>query len=269
MGVLNVTPDSFSDGGQFLDVDSAIERGLALYEAGATFIDIGGESTRPGAVPVSMSTEIARTEPVIKALSIELAGKAVLSIDTRNRTTAERAALAGATLLNDISGLQHDKTMASFAAEADLTVALMHMKDDPSKMSWSSDQSAKAKYVYDNVVASVHTELRSLKDFAISAGIGEDRIILDVGLGFGKTVAQNFQLIREIDHFSDLKCPMLIGASRKSFLAGADERPPSERLIGSLGVAMWCAQRGVSILRVHDVEETKQILDLVEIIQKS
>lgn len=269
MGVLNMTPDSFSDGGRFLAVDLAIKRGLALFEQGAIFIDIGGESTRPGADCVSVDEEIARVEPVVKALSEELAGKAVISIDTRNRKTAERAYLAGASLLNDISALKHDKTMVDFAVQSDLVVSLMHMKDCPSEMSWSSCRSAKEKYVYDDVVEAVYSGLAERRDFAISSGIHANRILLDVGLGFGKTVKQNFQLIRQIDRFSDLQCPMIIGASRKSFLGAIHNKPASERLIGSLGVAAWCAQRGVSILRVHDVEETKEILEIFETIQKS
>ncbi len=269
MGVLNVTPDSFSDGGKFLDIDSAIARGLELFAQGATFIDVGGESTRPGAKRVLKEDEIARVVPVIRGLHEELGGKVVLSIDTRNRKTAERAFEAGAILLNDISALEYDATMADFAAASKMVVSLMHMVDDPSSMSWSSDADAKDKYDYPDVVVSVHEALRSKRDYAISSGVSADKIILDVGLGFGKTVAQNFQLIREIDRFSDLHCPMLVGASRKSFLAGVDKKPASQRLIGSLGVAMWCAERGVSILRVHDVEETKEMLHLVETIQKS
>ncbi len=269
MGVLNVTPDSFSDGGKYEPLEKALNRAQSFVQAGATFIDIGGESSRPGALPIPVDVEIARVLPLIAELSDRYSDEVVISIDTRNRKTAEKAVQAGATLVNDISAFSYDPTMIDFMAESGVGIALMHAKDNPETMSWSTDGDAAQKYVYDDVVDEVHQYLQKRKDVALNAGVNEESIILDIGLGFGKTASQNFKLIREIDRFSDLGSPLLVGASRKSFLGEKGDNSGSDRLIPSLGVVFWCAERNVDILRVHDVEESISLLNLLSKIRKA
>lgn len=263
MGVLNITPDSFSDGGRFNALDLAVQRALKMEGNGATLIDVGGESSRPGAAPISVEEEILRTQPVIEALYRALDKDTIISIDTRNRKCAEAAVHVGARLINDISAMQHDSTMRAFVAEVELPICLMHMRDRPQEMSWSHVQAAKEKYVYANVVDSVFESLARLKESAMDGGIRSDRLLLDIGLGFGKTVEQNFQLLNAISRFKDLDSPILVGASRKSFIGDLLKQPLSGRLAGSLGVASWCASQGVEVLRVHDVRETQDLLDTI------
>jgi dihydropteroate synthase len=253
MGILNVTPDSFSDGGRDADLAAAVARARAMA-AQADILDIGGESTRPGAEPVPVAEEIARTVPVIAA--IRAGGIATpISIDTRNAATARAALAAGADMVNDVSALTHDPDMAPLVAEAGVHVCLMHAQGDPRTM---QDDPR-----YGDVVAEVTAALAARRDAALAAGIAADRIVLDPGIGFGKTVAHNLALMRALDRFRDLGHPVLLGASRKRFIGAITgvERP-TDRLAGSLAAALFGAQQGVHILRVHDVPETRQALAL-------
>ncbi|MEM9494936.1 MAG: dihydropteroate synthase [Pseudomonadota bacterium] len=252
MGVVNVTPDSFSDGGQFLDTDAAIAHGRKLLDDGADILDIGGESTRPGAAPTSPDEERARVLPVIEALAGETG--AVLSIDTRNASVARAAIDTGATIWNDVSALMHDAEGVETAAALGCDVVLMHAQGDPETM-----QTAPA---YDDVVAEVMAFLAARIELCVAVGIAREKITVDPGIGFGKTLAHNLALLNGLDKFQALGCPVLLGASRKRFIQGVDKRAvdAGERLGGSLAAVLAGAARGVSIVRVHDVAETRQAL---------
>jgi len=250
MGVVNVTPDSFSDGGQFADVDRAIEHGLGLAQAGADFVDVGGESTRPGAEPVSVEAEQARALPVVRGLAD--AGVTV-SIDTRTPATMTEAAKAGACLINDVTALSHADNSLSTAAKTNLPVVLMHSAGDPRVM--QDDP------VYDHAALDVYDSLEQRIKACIKAGMPRDRIAIDPGIGFGKTVIHNMRLIAWASMFHGLGCPVLIGASRKSTIArvaGLAAQDAACRLPGSLALAQAAWDQGVQIVRVHDVAETAQ-----------
>jgi len=253
MGILNVTPDSFSDGGLFHDADAACAHGRALVQAGADMLDIGGESTRPGSDPVPAAAERARVVPVIAAL--HGAGVGPISIDTRKAAVAGAALDAGAAVVNDVSGLGFDPALAPLVAARGVPVCLMHAQGDPKTM-----QDAPA---YDDVTLDVFDWLAARIARAEAAGIPRDRIIVDPGIGFGKTVDHNLQLLRDIAVFHALGCAVLLGASRKRFIGviGGGETPPS-RVHGSVAVALHAVAQGVNILRVHDVAETRQALSL-------
>lgn len=249
MGILNVTPDSFSDGGRYLDCEAAVARGIEMVTAGADLLDIGGESTRPGAAPVSPGEETDRVVPVISALARRT--NVPLSIDTRNGATARAALGAGATILNDVTGLADPKSAAA-AAQTGAAVVLMHMRGTPADM---QDHA-----VYTNVVAEVAAELDARADSAMAAGIDSDRIILDPGIGFAKTAEQSMELIRGIPELATLDFPLLLGPSRKSFLTAIEDGPPEDRLFLTLGAVVACVQNGAHIVRVHDVREVVQVL---------
>jgi dihydropteroate synthase len=253
MGILNLTPDSFSDGGALADLPAAVDRAAAMA-AHADILDIGGESTRPGARPVPTAEEIARTAPVIRA--IRAAGIAApISIDTRNAATARAALAAGADMVNDVSALTHDPDMAGVVAGAGVPVCLMHARGDPRTMQDDPQ--------YADVVAEVLDYLAGRVEAAQAAGIARDRIVIDPGIGFGKTLAHNLALLRALDAFHALGLPVLVGASRKRFIGtitGVDR--PADRLAGSLAVALHAAARGVQVVRVHDAQETRQALAL-------
>ena len=253
MGIVNVTPDSFSDGGLFFDPEVAIAHGRALAQAGADLLDIGGESTRPGSDPVPVDDEIARVVPVIAAL--HAAGLGPLSIDTRKAAVAQAALDAGAMIVNDVSGLGFDPALAPLVAARGVPVCLMHAQGDPKTM-----QDAPA---YDDVTLDVFDWLAARIAMAEAAGIPRARIIVDPGIGFGKTVDHNLQLLRDIAVFHALGCAVLLGASRKRFIGviGGGETPP-QRVHGSIAVALHAVAQGVNILRVHDVAETRQALSL-------
>jgi dihydropteroate synthase len=246
MGVVNVTPDSFSDGGKFINPDKAIEHGALLAQQGATILDIGGESTRPGAEVIDVQTEIARVVPVIEGLR----GKASwISIDTRNAATMEAAIKAGANIINDISALTHDEHAAAVVAEANVHVVLMHSQGNPQTMQKNPR--------YNNVVKDIFEYLQQCISIYETRRIDRKMIIVDPGIGFGKTLEHNLAIIRNIKCFHDLGVPVMLGASRKSFLErifGA--APPEERVSGSISVALWALSQGVQIYRVHDVKET-------------
>jgi len=260
MGILNMTPDSFSDGGRLGSVQEARDAGLAMLAAGADVLDLGGESTRPGADLVDEAEEISRVVPVIAAL--RKVTSATLSIDTRKPNVARAAIAAGATVWNDVSALTFDPSSVAVAAELEVPIVLMHARGDPKTMQNSP--------VYGDVVSEVLAFLSARIGACARAGIRPDRLILDPGIGFGKTLAHNVALIRNLGRFAALGRPILFGASRKSFIGRLDDDAPVEnRLGGSVAAALWAARHGASIVRVHDVDETVQALRLWAAVEKA
>ncbi|MET1219895.1 MAG: dihydropteroate synthase [Glaciecola sp.] len=254
MGILNVTPDSFSDGGLFDSTDAALAQAKAMLEAGAKIIDIGGESTRPGAQPVDAQTEIDRVVPVIKRLAESC--ECIISIDTSKAEVMRAAVDAGATMINDVCALQQPDALAT-AAALDVPVCLMHMQGEPRSMQTAPE--------YDSVVGEVYDFLHARIDACIEAGISPDKIMVDPGFGFGKTLDHNYQLLKHFNKYVYLKVPVLAGMSRKSMIGNVLEQPTEGRLAGSLACAMLALTKGASILRVHDVPET---VDIVRIFNK-
>lgn len=251
MGILNATPDSFSDGGRFLGVDAAVAHGLRLFDEGAALVDVGGESTRPGAAAVSEDEERARVVPVVRAL----AARGPVSVDTRHASVARAALDAGATTINDVSA-GDDPAMLPLMAEAGCDVVLMHMRGTPATM-----QSLAA---YDDVCADVWGELGRRVDAAVAAGVDPARILWDPGVGFAKTAAHNVALLRDLRSRTAGR-RVLVGASRKAFLGAlTGQAVPAERLEGSLAVALHCRDAGVEVLRVHDVAATVRALKVWE-----
>jgi dihydropteroate synthase len=251
MGVLNVTPDSFSDGGLFVDPAEAVAHGRRLAAEGATVVDVGGESTRPGAVPVSSEEELERVEPVLEGLR----GLPV-SIDTSKATVAERALALGAELVNDVTALRGDPDLAGVVAAGDAFVCLMHMQGDPRTM-----QDAPR---YDDVVSDVLAFLEERVAFAVANGIAEERIAVDPGIGFGKTPDQNLELLRRLDELGALGRPILVGVSRKSTFGKVLGGPgaTTATLAASIGAAVAAFERGASVVRAHDVRETVEALEV-------
>jgi dihydropteroate synthase len=249
MGVVNVTPDSFSDGGLYLDPTTAITHGRELAEAGAAILDIGGESTRPGAAPVAVDEEMRRVEPVVAALA-EVAG--AISVDTSKAKVAAAALDAGASIVNDVTALRGDPEMASLVADRGAGLVLMHMAGDPRTMQVNPS--------YGDVVAEVHDFLADRLEAAVAAGVDESRIWLDPGIGFGKTDRHNFELLRGIPALATLGRPILLGTSRKSFIGRTDGSETDDRLGGTIATSVLAAIAGVAILRVHDVREMAQAL---------
>ncbi len=251
MGVVNVTPDSFSDGGRFLDPEAAIAHGLALVAEGADLLDLGGESTRPGAEPVSAADEIARVVPVIAGLRARTA--VPLSIDTLKPEVARAAMAAGASIWNDVTALGAPGA-GETAAELGCEVILMHMQGQPRTM-----QDAPR---YNDVVAEVADFLVARAEAAMAAGVARERIRLDPGIGFGKTLEHNLELLRSLERISALGFPVVLGVSRKRFIRAIDASAveATDRLGGSLAAALWGARHGASVLRVHDVRETVQAM---------
>jgi dihydropteroate synthase len=250
MGVLNVTPDSFSDGCDFLDPEAALAAGLAMAAAGADVIDVGGESTRPRSAPTSPAEERRRIVPVIHGLAA--AGLRV-SVDTRHAATMAAALDAGATIVNDVSALAHDPLAAPLVAARGCAVVLMHMRGTP------ADMHAQARY--DDVATDVARELGRRIEAAERAGIARDRIVIDPGIGFAKTAEQSVELLRRLPELGSLGRPILVGVSRKSFLGVVTaEHDARRRLPASLAAGLFALSRGAAILRVHDVPETIQAL---------
>jgi dihydropteroate synthase len=250
MGVLNVTPDSFSDGGEWFDHDAAVLRGSELIAQGAAIVDIGGESTRPGAAPVGEAEELARVVPVVEALS---ASGAQVSVDTSKASVARAALAAGATFVNDVTALRGDPAMAELVAAAGCDVCLMHMLGEPRTMQHDPR--------YGDVVADVKAFLEDRMAVAVAAGVAEDRIALDPGIGFGKTMAHNLELLRRLDEIVALGRPVVVGTSRKSFLGritGRDD--PHQRVMGTVATNVLAFERGGEIFRVHDVSATRDAL---------
>ena len=263
MGIVNVTPDSFSDGGQHFDAATAIAHGLKLVGDGADFLDVGGESTRPGADPVSAEEELRRVVPVIEALAEKSA--AVISIDTRKPLVACAAMAAGASIWNDVTALCYAPDSLEIAARLGCGVVLMHAKGDSKTMQHDP--------YYDDVVEEVIAFLDGRIDACVKAGISKDKLIIDPGIGFGKTVEHNLALLAHLERFTALGLPVLLGASRKRFIAaldGAASGPGAaadQRLGGSLAAVIEGRRCGASIFRVHDVAETRQAINIADAIE--
>ena len=250
MGIVNVTPDSFADGGRYFDSAAAIDHALQLEAEGADMLDIGGESTRPGAAALEVEEECRRVLPVIAGLVAQT--RLPLSVDTRNSEVMRRAAASGVSLINDVSALRHDPNSLAVAAQTGLPVVLMHAQGDPRTM-----QDAPA---YDDVVLDVFDFLKQRIAASEAAGIARSRLIVDPGIGFGKTLAHNLRLLCCLSLLHGLGCALLLGASRKSFIGHLTGAPAPERLPGSLAAALLGTAQGVQILRVHDVAATRQAL---------
>jgi len=257
MGVLNVTPDSFSDGGRFLDHEAAVAHGLRMAEEGAAILDVGGESTRPGSEAVTVEEELARVLPVIKRLAAEV--DMPLSIDTRKPEVARAALDAGAVAVNDVSGAR-EPGMLEVVAASGAGLVLMHMLGEPKTM--------QVEPRYEDVIREVRAYLAECLSAAGAAGIDGDRLAVDPGLGFGKTFEHNLELMRRIDAFLDLGVPVVVGPSRKSFIGTAlGDAPLHERLEGTIGAAAWMAGRGAHVVRVHDVGPVARALRVVDAIR--
>ncbi len=251
MGVLNVTPDSFSDGGRFVDPEAAVAHALEMVEAGAAIIDVGGESTRPGTEPVPVDEELARVIPVIETLAARI--DVVISIDTGKPEVMRAALVAGAAFINDVNALAADDAV-SVAAASGAGICLMHMQGEPRTMQIEPH--------YDDVVEDVYRFLAGRVDACGSAGVAPDRITIDPGFGFGKTLEHNLQLLAALERFLDLGVAVLVGLSRKSMLGTLLDRPVDERLAGSVALAALAAERGAHIVRAHDVAATRDAVRL-------
>ena len=258
MGVLNVTPDSFSEGGRFSDVDAAIAHGHEMAGAGAAVIDIGGESTRPGSLPVPAAEQIRRIAPVIRSLAGSM--PAVISADTRQSEVARAALDAGATIVNDISAGRDDAALLPLAARYAAPVILMHMLGQPATM--------QADPRYEDVTAEVIEFLRERIDVAMAAGIARESILIDPGIGFGKTASDNLRLLRELGRFASLECPLAVGTSRKGFVGRiTGESLESRRLFGTAATVAWTVANGARLVRVHDVGPMSQVVRMIEAIK--
>ena len=254
MGVLNVTPDSFSDGGRWLAPRRAIRRGREMAAQGADLVDVGGESTRPGARPVSATEELRRVVPVVEALA---AGGIRVSIDTSKAAVAEAALRAGATMVNDVTALRGDPRMAGVCARAAAEVVLMHMKGTPRTMQRAPR--------YADVVAEIAAFFRKRLTFALRRGISRDKIFLDPGIGFGKTPEHNVEILRRLEEFRELGAPLLVGTSRKSFIGRVlGDREPDDRVFGTAATVAVAVLRGAAVVRVHDVREMADVVRLTD-----
>ncbi len=266
MGILNVTPNSFSDGGRFFRKDDAINQAIKMQEEGADIIDIGGESTRPGAKSVSLSTELERVIPAIKDLSDKIS--VPISVDTYKSELAEKAIDAGADMINDITSLRGDSRLVNIVSEYNVPVCLMHMKGNPRDMQKNP--------VYDDIILEIKSFLKERAEYAIFNDVKQENIIVDPGLGFGKRtgrgVEDNCEILSRLSELKELGYPILVGASRKTFIGnvcgGEKQLPPDKRLEGSLAAATIAILGGANILRVHDVSETRRCVDLVKCILK-
>ena len=257
MGILNVTPDSFSDGGQFFDVEKAVEHGLSMIEAGAAIIDVGAESTRPAAEAVSAAEQIKRAISVIERLKEKT--DVAISIDTKDYEVAVRALEAGAGIINDITAL-NDMRMAELAAEYEVPVVLMHMQGTPATM--------QSEPRYDDVVNEVLEYLVERAEKAEKSGIKKNSIFIDPGIGFGKTLEHNLQLLRNIDKFTVTGYRVLVGTSRKRFIGQITGREnPSDRIFGTAATVAWCVSKGVSIVRVHDAAEMVDVVKVANLLR--
>lgn len=257
MGILNVTPDSFSDGGRFAQPDDAIRHAEKMAAEGADIIDIGGESTRPGAISVSETEELSRVIPVV----YELAQRGyILSVDTVKPAVAEAALEAGAHIINDISGLRAAPEMGQIAARYSAGYVLMHMQGEPRTMQVNPQ--------YNDIVQELYSFLEDAVQLAVASGLHRENLIIDPGIGFGKNLAHNLTLFRNLEKFTEMGVPVMLGASRKSFIHMISGASVSERLAGSLAAAVYGRLKGVSLFRVHDVAETKQALAVLTALGK-
>ena len=254
MGVLNVTPDSFSDGGRYFDLLSAEKQALRLQDEGAHILDVGGESSRPGAKRVSVKEEMRRVLPVLKRLSRKI--KIPVSIDTTKAEVARAALDCGVTIINDITALSGDRRMAGLIARHKASVVLMHMQKNPRTMQDNP--------TYRSVIQEVKKFLKRAAEKALEAGISRSKIMIDPGFGFGKTVDQNKQLLRSLHELADLELPLMVGLSRKSFIGEWLGKPVEHRLVGSLAAAAVAIQQGAHVLRVHDVMAHRELAAVVD-----
>jgi dihydropteroate synthase len=260
MGILNVTPNSFSDGGTYFEKDAAVKQALQMVEDGADIIDIGGESTRPGSEPVPLEEELRRTLPVIEALAKEI--KIPISIDTYKSEVARRALDAGASMVNDISGLKFDPEMPHIVCKYGVPVVVMHIRGTPKDMQKNP--------VYEALIPEIMDYLRESIERAREAGVPEERIIIDPGIGFGKTFEQNLVIIHNLHEFTFLEKPVLIGSSRKAFIGKVlGDKPPDERLEGTAAAAVAISIiNGANIVRVHDVKEMVKVVKIADAIKR-
>jgi len=259
MGILNVTPDSFSDGGQYFDKSIAIRRAHEMVEEGADIIDIGGESTRPGSEPVPLEEEIARTIPVIEEISKKI--KVPVSIDTYKAEVAKRALDAGASIVNDISGLRFDPEMPKVVSQYKVPVVVMHIKGTPKNM--------QVNPTYEALIPEIIDYLRASIMLALKFGIPEDKIIIDPGIGFGKTFDHNLEIIKNLHEFTLLEKPLLAGVSRKAFIGKIlGDAPASERLEGTAAAVAISILNGANIIRVHDVKEMKKVALVADVVKR-
>lgn len=259
MGILNITPDSFSDGGVHFDRSSAVDCGIRMVDDGADIIDIGGESTRPGSEPVSLDEELHRTLPVIESLASKV--KVPISIDTYKADVAQRALDAGASIVNDISGLRFDPEMPAVVSHYGVPVVIMHMKGSPKDM--QQDPS------YTALIPDILEFMRSRIAFAVKAGIPEDRIIIDPGVGFGKTFDHNLEILHNLDKFISLGRPILVGPSRKAFIGKIlDNAPATQRIEGTAAAVAISIIQGANLVRVHDIKEMAKVAKVADAIKK-
>ena len=258
MGILNVTPDSFSEGGRFFHPDDAVKHAVQMVADGADIVDVGGESTRPGSDPVQVDEEIERVSPVIERLADEVP-RIPISIDTRKAAVASSALEAGATIVNDVSA-GADPEMFDVVREHAAAVVLMHMRGEPKTMQEAP--------TYDDVVGEVHEFLRERIEAAEFAGIDPERIAIDPGIGFGKDLGHNLELIQRVDAFLDLGRPLLVGPSRKRFISAILDLPEDQRVEGTIGAVAWMVARGAHVVRVHDVCEVVRAVRVVDAIAR-
>jgi len=258
MGVLNVTPDSFSDGDLYPDLPAALERAAQMVDGGADIIDIGGESTRPGADPVDEIEEINRVIPVVEGIKKALTVR--ISVDTRKAGVARRAIDAGADMINDVSALR-DRAMLPLLRETRTPVVLMHMRGEPRTMQRQTR--------YEDIVADVVGFLRDCSDTATSAGVADDKILIDPGIGFGKSAAGNMTLLNELSALAQIGRPILVGASRKAFIGTVLDLPVEDRLEGSLAIAAFAAAQGAHMVRAHDVRATLRVVRMIDAIRST
>ncbi len=257
MGILNVTPDSFFDGGKYFASELAVSRALEMIKEGADIIDIGGESSRPGSTPVSVQEELARILPIVKALTKKT--KVPISIDTYKSEVANTCLAQGACIINDISALRFDRRMAKAAVKYKAKVVLMHMQGTPRRMQKDPH--------YHDVVSEVFQFLEERIQYAASQGLARGNLIIDPGIGFGKTLKHNLALLQKLSEFRSLGVPILLGVSRKSMIGNILGNDPDKRLTGSLAAAAWGYLQGANILRVHDVHATKELLKVLEAVK--
>lgn len=256
MGIVNVTPDSFSDGGDYFTFDAAVARAMQMQQDGADIIDVGGESTRPGADPVSEQQEIDRVVPVVRDLSQKLT--VPISIDTYKSSVAAAALKAGASIVNDISGCRFDEAMARTAASFRAGLVLMHIRGEPKNMQTNPH--------YDDLLKEINDYLRESINIATSDGVDPASIVIDPGIGFGKRLKDNFQILRELSLFQQLRRPILVGPSRKSFIGALSNLPPNERLAGTIAAVTAAIINGANIVRVHDVKQIKRAAEIADAI---
>lgn len=256
MGIINITPDSFSDGGQYNNLDAALRRAEGMLQAGASLLDVGGESTRPGAVTVTPQQELERVAPLVEALVRNF--DCIVSVDTSTPAVMTESAALGAGLLNDVRSLQREGALQA-VAQSGLPVCLMHMLGEPQTMQQAPH--------YDDVAAEVAAFLQQRVEACVAAGITRERIVLDPGFGFAKTLSHNLELFHRMTELHALELPLLVGVSRKSMIGAVLDKPVDQRLYGSLALAVMALERGARIIRVHDVVQTMDALKLFQAVQ--